>query len=312
MAMVPISVVIPAFNSGDWIEQAIDSVLNQSARPEQILVVDDGSTDDTAAKVRRYGERVSYIHQANGGVAAARNRGLGEARGKLIAFLDADDVWHPQKLELQFRALHAHPNVGLLGTSVFDWPAESPVQIDSLEPAPVVLVPRERLAVRNYFTTSSVLARAELVRHVGDFDVALRGPEDYDYWLRAVEVTQVANLALPLTGYRCVPTSLSKRATSMEAGLRRILRKLDGRDFWRGDRLLRRRAYSYADYSCAHLHGAAGAQAMAVKRILSSLAWYPLPYRRAEAGAAFGRPKRMAVLLLRMLGLMSPDPNCQG
>jgi glycosyltransferase involved in cell wall biosynthesis len=305
-----VSVIIPAFNSGQWIEQALNSVLGQSVRPDQILVVDDGSTDETAQRTGRYGEAVTCIRQSNRGVAAARNRGLREACGDFIAFLDADDVWHPHKLELQLRVMQAHGSVGFLGTRLFNWPVDSPPHLAADASGSVEVIGREKLAVKNCFTTSSVLVRADVVKQVGDFDPALHGPEDHDYWLRASEVTQMAKLTLPLTGYRCIPGSLSKRAESMEAGMRRILRKLDARDFWRGDRLLRRRAYSYVDYSSAYLYGAAGDYPAAIRKLLRSLWHDPRPYRLGESGTPFARPKRLAVLLMRMLGVMSPDPGC--
>lgn len=301
-----VSVVIPAFNSGQWIEQAIDSVLSQSVPPMEILVVDDGSTDDTVARVARYGERVTCVSQPNRGVAAARNRGLRKARGEMIALLDADDVWHPRKLEGQISVLHANPRIGLLGTRIFQWPGVLP-EVDCSRVASVADVAREHLAVKNQFVTSSVVLRRQLVERVGEFDVQLHGPEDHDYWLRAAEVSDTANLDLPLTGYRSVAGSLSKNALAMERGMRQILSKLDTRDAWKGSRFLRRRAYSYFHFSCAYMHGAAGNQRAAVLRMLRSFAWYPLPYRRSEEDVMLARPRRLAVLILRLLRLMPLD-----
>ncbi len=269
--------------------------------------MDDGSTDDTPQRLAPYMDRICYVRQPNGGVAAARNTGIARAQGDLIAFLDADDVWHPRKLEWQTRAMAANPGIGLLGSAVYDWPAPATPQVQGAGTARIRRIEREALAVRNYLATSSVLARRDLVREIGPFDVALRGPEDHDYWLRAVERSAIGVLELPLTGYRSAPGSLSKRAASMEAGMLRILDSLDARGFWRGDRLLRRRAYGYVAYACSNLHGAAGDQALAVRRLLRSLVLYPLPLRRSEAGSPFVRARRMAVLLLRLLGIKRPE-----
>jgi glycosyltransferase involved in cell wall biosynthesis len=305
----PVTVIIPAFNCRQWIGQAIDGPLGQSVRPAQVIVVDDGSTDDTADVLAAYGGRIRCLSQANQGVAAARNRGLAAADTEWIAFLDADDVWHPRKLELQMGAIARCPELGLLGTGLFAWPAAAMPPVGANAPSSATRIGREQLAVRNCLATSSVVVRHDVVRRVGDFDTTLSGPEDHDYWLRAAEVTPVGVLPVELTGYRTVPGSLSKRATSMEAGMKRILHKLDARDFWRGDRLLRRRAYSYASYSCAYMHGAAGDHAAAVRRLVESLTWCPWPSRAAAGGVPLGRARRLAVSTLRMIGVMNPDPN---
>src|SRR5262245_50974266 len=107
--MPEVSVVIPTFNAARFLCQAIDSVLSQTTRDYELLVVDDGSTDTTATIMQRYSGSLRYIRQSNGGVAAARNRGILESVGRYVAFLDADDTWHPKKLERQFAALAEHP-----------------------------------------------------------------------------------------------------------------------------------------------------------------------------------------------------------
>lgn len=310
MSSAGVTVIIPAFNGERWVAEAIDSALAQTVPPLEVIVVDDGSTDATAAVLAGYGGRIRAITQPNQGVAAARNTGLRAARGGTIAFLDADDAWHPRKLELQLRILSEQPRLGLLGTRIFNWPAATlPATADNSHP-PVTGLSREQLVVKNYLVASSVVLRRDVAREVGDFDTRLNGAEDHDYWLRAAEVCAVANLDVPLTGYRSVAGSLSRRPGAMEADMRWILSKLDARDAWRGDRLLRRRAYSYLHFSAAHLYGASGRHAAAAARVLQSLAWYPLPFGAAEAGVPLARPKRLAVLLLRLLGVMSPDPGC--
>ena len=99
--MIPISVVIPAWNAARYIGDAIDSVLSQSVQPDEVIVVNDGSTDDTAACVRKFGTRIALIEQSTAGAAAARNRGIAEARGDAVALLDADDLMAPRRLERQ-------------------------------------------------------------------------------------------------------------------------------------------------------------------------------------------------------------------
>lgn len=109
-----VSVVIPTHNRAHMVCQAIDSVLQQSLQDHEIVVVDDGSTDDTEERVRVYGDRVRYIHTENGGVAHARNVGMRHARGRYLTFLDSDDQLYPYALELEARLLDRHPEVGLV------------------------------------------------------------------------------------------------------------------------------------------------------------------------------------------------------
>src|SRR5262245_35430521 len=104
MQPAPVSVVIPTYNSGRLVVEAVESVLAQTTRVAETVVVDDGSTDDTRQRLGRYAGSVRYVGQPNQGVSAARNRGVSEASQDFVAFLDADDVWHPRKIELQMAA----------------------------------------------------------------------------------------------------------------------------------------------------------------------------------------------------------------
>src|SRR4051794_21607577 len=236
--MPTVSVIIPTYNSAALVTAAVESALAQTNPPAEIIVIDDGSTDDTRERLSRY--RVRYFPQQNQGVAAARNLGLREATGELIAFLDADDVWHPRKLELQIAAIEANTHLVLLGTTLFDWPVEQPTKVNRT--GVIKPIPWRKLAVKNHLVTSSIVVRRTALAQTGDFDTALQGPEDHDLWLRLAEAGVVATLDLPLTGYRQVPGSLSRQATTMRAGMRQILRKLDQRQAWRGERWLRRKA----------------------------------------------------------------------
>lgn len=293
-----VSVVIPAYNSARWIEEAIESVLAQSVPPQDIIVVDDGSTDDTARRVAKFGNRVRYVHQENQGVAAARNAGIARSTGDWIAFLDADDVWHPLKLELQLRALAAHPEVGMLGTDTVDWPARFEARPASTS---VVLRSWEELAVKNRFTTSSVMARRELLDRVGAFDVTLRGPEDYDLWLRVAEAAPVGVLESPLVGYRTVAQSLGRQARTMDAALGRVLGKVESRGAWRGRWFLRRKSYSYWRYSCAYMYLESGNPRTALQRLAQSMLLYPIPYRRDEVRMPLARLRMLSMMVRRML-----------
>ncbi len=304
-----VSVIIPTYNSGRWIVDAVRSAIGQDHPPHQVIIVDDGSTDDTAARLGPFGDGIVLERQENRGVAAARNRGLALATGDFIAFLDADDTWHPRKLALQLSAFERDATLGLLGTRTCDCSKAAP----DVERASVTPLALERLVVKNYLATSSVMVRREVIERAGRFDTTLQGPEDHDYWIRIAEAGRVGVLDAPLTGYRIVPGSLSRRAAPMESGVRRILGNLDARGFWQGKpALLRRHAYGYAAYASAFLHSDEGDHWRALGKIVESLAWYPLPFGRAEAGVAGVRGRRLGVLLLRCFSGRGRAPRSGG
>jgi glycosyltransferase involved in cell wall biosynthesis len=295
-----VSVVIPTFNCGRFVTEAVESVLAQTVVPAEVIVIDDGSTDDTPTRLARYAWRVRYVRQSNQGVSEARNHGVRLALGDYIAFLDADDVWHPRKLELQLEVLARRPDLGLLGTSLFAWPATAFADLRRTANLPLTPVTWERLVAKNWLVTSTILARADVLRQAGPFDSRLQGPEDHDMWIRVAELTATANLTLPLTGYRYVPTSLSKQARRMEDGMRQILQKLEARGAFKRRSLLRRRAYSVLNHRCAFMYAQAGETRVALKRSIRALVEYPLPFCDNEVDTPLERVKRLVRNLLAL------------
>ena len=270
-----VSVVIPTYNSGPLVVEAVASVLAQTRPADEVLVVDDGSTDDTAERMAALGPSVRCVYKENGGVSTARNRGVAEATGEWIAFLDADDVWHPRKLEIQLSALARRTDLALLGTRLYPWPGTHP-DPGARAAEDVDEIRFERLVVRNALVTSTIVARAEALRAAGPFDTQLSGPEDYDLWLRMVQRVPVANLRVALTGYRSNrPGSLSKNADRMEAGMRAILEKLERSGALRGRPLLRRKAWSSFRFTCGSTRYWLGEPGPAVRHLLRSLIGYP-------------------------------------
>ena len=284
-----VSVIIPTYNSGPWVVEAVASAMAQTRLPLEILVVDDGSTDDTGGRLSPFGSRIRYIRKENGGVSSARNRGIAEARGEYLAFLDADDVWHPRKLDVQLRALQADDHFGLMGSELYDWPG---IHSDFVEPEnpKAETIPFENLMVRNCLVTSTILVRTRVVEQAGGFDPAMSGPEDHDFWIRVAKVAPVGKLHLPLTGYRsATPGSLSKDAGRMEAGMRMILNKLETAGEFRGRPWLRRKAWGHFNYSCGFMRHRAGENRASAGHLIHSLIGYPLPYDRADVRLPFGR-----------------------
>jgi glycosyltransferase involved in cell wall biosynthesis len=213
-----VSVVIPAFNAAATLDETLRSVRSQTHRALEIIVVDDGSTDDTRALAQRHAavdDRVLVVTQDNAGVAAARNEGVRRGRSGLIAFLDADDLWAPTKIERQLQALQAGgPRVGL----VYCWYVEiddrasiSPVE-DRGRPEGDVL---DSILVWNFIgNCSSVLVRRQAFIDAGGFDEGFRaagaeGCEDFLLWCRVAERHRFAVVPEHLIGYRCGPESMS-------------------------------------------------------------------------------------------------------
>jgi glycosyltransferase involved in cell wall biosynthesis len=288
-----VSVVVPAFNRAAMVVEAVASVRAQTRAAAEIIVVDDGSTDDTAARMTAL--PVTLIRQANQGVAAARNAGIAAATGDVIAFLDADDVWHPEKLERQLPILERDPSVVLCGTGCFDWPGPMLMLGGTCD---VVKVDPDRVAVRNCFVTSTLIVRKPALDAAGPFDTRLQGPEDYDLWLRVLRHGGAAILPEPLTGYRDAAGSLSKDATRMDHGLRLILEKQEAAGAFTGKPDLRRRAWAYYHYITAYMHHRAGHRSPARRHAWRSLMTHLGPFDRDDVRYRFGR-LRLLVATLR-------------
>jgi glycosyltransferase involved in cell wall biosynthesis len=207
-----ITAIIPSFNSGRFVVQAVESVLAQTYGNVETIVVDDGSTDDTADRLAAYLGDIRYIRQPNGGLSRARNRGMEEARGEFFAFLDADDMWLPEKLLLQWECLADQPDAGLVHTDtcrLYESTGER------------VYVPggAERFCGTCYteffwghsVTPSTVMVSRQCIDEVGGFDESIRRPstQDLDLWIRIARNCPLAYVDKPLVLYRYHATNSS-------------------------------------------------------------------------------------------------------
>jgi len=185
------SVVIPTYNRAELLPRAIDSVLEQTYPAHEIIVVDDGSTDHTETVMKKYESRVRYIKQKNAGVSAARNRGIEESEGNMIAFLDSDDDWKPEKLRLQAECF-AEYDVSVCVTDSLEVGGphsgkttfEQSVLFDELRSSGPVLDAFPLIVQQNFINTSTLAAKKECFKKVGLFDENLKATEDTDLWLR--------------------------------------------------------------------------------------------------------------------------------
>jgi glycosyltransferase involved in cell wall biosynthesis len=297
-----ITAVIPTYNYGRFVTQAVESALAQTYGPVEVIVVDDGSSDDTREQLGPYADRVRYIYQDNQSVAAARNTGIQAARGDLIAFLDADDLWHPHKLELQMCYLADHPSVRLLAVDRLPVGAANWPSLNGLAHLKARMITVEELVLQPHFAPSGVLVRKECFDTVGFFDSSLRNAEDYDMWIRIACRFPVVKLDVPLWWYRVHGANKSHVPARQEAaGLRVLGKTFAPSNPLSGRFLLKRKAYSYAAYAAALNYSSDRMELLALARILHSFLLWPFPYQRDEVTTALARPKKLIITLLRML-----------
>jgi len=222
--MPEVTVVIPAYNAERFIADTLRSVQSQTFRDFEVVVVDDGSTDRTAAIVDAFGPPVQRVHQRNGGVSRARNAGIGSARGRFIAFLDADDLWDPFKLEAQVTLLKARTELGFCYTGVRHIDGEG--RVSSVKPARDHLdLCRTLLLESSVIAISSVVVRRELVEQSGGFDPDFSQCADWDFWIRMSRLAQYAAVTAPLVGYRTAPGNMSSNVSLLERDTFAVLDK---------------------------------------------------------------------------------------
>ena len=223
--MPTIGVVIPTYNHGHILGEAIESVLSQTRRPDEIVIVDDGSTDGTKKLVRGFGRRIRYIYQNNRGLSAARNTGIWASTADWVCFLDADDLWEQDKLNLQVNLIRTvDAGVGCVYTRYL---TQAP-SFRALSPIPpnkgALTLPH--LLRRNWIGVLTAAARRDLLLNLGGFDEDLYAAEDWDLWLRMAAVdVQFAYLPQPLAIYRISEGSMHSDAERMEINGIRMLSK---------------------------------------------------------------------------------------
>jgi glycosyltransferase involved in cell wall biosynthesis len=311
-----VSIVIPTYNRARDVCDAIDSVLAQTYRQLEVILVDDGSTDNTAEVVAAYADRVHYVLIPHSGLPSrARNAGLDMARGEYVAFLDSDDLWLPQKLEKQVAAMEADAQTGLVCCNAL-------IMIDGeVQPGPHYLSEKQGrsgavlldLIHGNFVIASTAVIRRTLLTEVGSFseDPSLKAMEDYDLWLRVAAVSRVRYLPEPLAIYRDAPAASIRREQSPASyyrGMALILARLQQHLTERGieDRTIRRsiarqsfgyrlglcrslwkeRRYRAALSSCLSLFSHQASHAASS----SPFAGTPAASRKNEQGVNRGRP----------------------
>ncbi len=223
---IPVTVLMPVYNGALHIKEAIDSVLAQTFTEFELLIVNDGSTDDTAAIVRQYSDpRIVLLERANGGVSAALNTGLAAARGKYIARFDADDVCYPVRLGVQVNFLESNPDYVMVGSDA-DYMTEEGEYIHTFRNVGYTDADiRESLAIHCSFIHSSVMYRREVVLSLGGYEVKAHTFEDYFLWTKLIHQGKVCNLPQPLIKVRFNTASVTVDEKDQDKEFQKLKKK---------------------------------------------------------------------------------------
>jgi glycosyltransferase involved in cell wall biosynthesis len=221
IGMPKVSVIIPAYNAAPYLAESIESVLAQTYKDYEILVVDDGSSDETASVAKKFEPAIKLFCQANSGPASARNLAIKHSTGEYVAFLDSDDFWTPDTLTEQVKYLDGNPQVGLVyGEAIMftqDGASRQDVGKIGYTTAPTL----RKLLFGNFIPTPTVMLRRACIEKVGVLKVSskLAVAEDYEYWLRIARNFPIAGIARPLAYRRLHQSNLLGDGRDIEKGL---------------------------------------------------------------------------------------------
>ena len=213
MGLPRVSVVMPVYNGEKYLAEAVESILGQTLRDFEFVIINDGSTDGSADILRRYQQedaRIRFYHQENQGWVASANRGCQLAQGEYIARMDHDDVSLPERLARQVWYLEAHPEIGVLGTWIQEIDS-SGLTRDTRRKLTMPRVIEWGLCFESCLANPTVMMRRAVIERLGFYRAEATYAADYDLWARALSVTQLANIPEVLLQYRVWPESLSYR-----------------------------------------------------------------------------------------------------
>jgi len=241
-----VSVVIPTYNYGRYVARAVDSVLAQTRPPRDVVVVDDGSTDDTHEVLARFGDRIHVIRQQNCGVSQARNNGAAASEGDLIAFLDADDFWHEDKLACQVEAYRGRPDAGMVHCGLQEVDVDgNPLgpKLDGLDgwvAKDLLLLQRTVILAA---PSNAIIPRA-VFDEAGGFDPALSTAADWDLCFRIAVGRPFVYVPELLVSYTLHSSNMHRNIDAMDRDMHLAFRKAFASDAGGSLRHLRRNAYA--------------------------------------------------------------------
>jgi len=279
-----VSLVMPAYNCAAYVEEAIDSVLAQTYKDLEIIVVNDAATDSTADILRRY-EQQGLIrvvtHSVNQGLAAARNSGIRAARGRYVTFLDSDDVWRPEKLEYHMSILQRRPEIALLSNDGMVFQDGEDVVFPPLPETPELRPVNwtQLLFGSCPLSASNAMVRRDALEEVGLFDGRLRAAEDRDLWMRLARRFPAYEASGVVHGYRRHAGNMTGDPTHMKGNMKKLVRKALADAG--GGALLRMRAYGHLYLSIAITCYEGRLRWRALEHLLKSFLACPLPLGHA-------------------------------
>lgn len=250
--MKKVSVIIPAYNKAEYTRRTVASVLAQSYPCIEVIVVDDGSTDNTAQVMALYSDKIRYIRKSNGGACSARNAGIRESVGEYVAFIDCDDLYEPRKIEVCAEYLDKNPQYGFVHTAAHFINNEDKVEglYDHSKSRRQGWISRQ-LILGNHICNSTMVIRRDILSRAGFFDEAIFTPGDWDLSLRLSQVAQVGYVREPLTKYRITDNYIFNRLDLAQREELYVIEKFFQRN---PDAFLRSRALSNLHLRFAQCH----------------------------------------------------------
>lgn len=239
--MKKVSVIIPAYNKSEYTRRTVESVLIQTYSNVEIIVVDDGSSDETAKVMSQFAGRIHFIQKVNGGCCSARNAGIRKSSGEYLTFLDCDDLLCPEKLQQCVDYLDKNPRFGFVYTAAYFIDENDQIVGSYNHPRSKEGKILDSLIAGNFICNSTVVVRREVLEEAGLFDETIFIPADWDMWLRLSKVSQAGYINQPLLKYRVTDNYTFNRIDKGQEEERYVLEK-----FFKGypDDGLRKMAFS--------------------------------------------------------------------
>jgi len=210
-----VSIIMPIYNSSKWISDSIKSVVNQSFDNWELIIVNDGSTDNSVEIIQQYlnDKRIKLFHQKNLGPANARNIGISNCNGEFLAFLDSDDIWLHEKLQIQLQFFESNPHIGLVYSN-YNLFYDNPKLTFPLKQSNWFHTwpDNHRLLVYDFIGILTVVVRTSIIKELGGFNENLFGTEDWDLWIKVAQFNKISKIEKVTASYRVHPDGLSQTA----------------------------------------------------------------------------------------------------
>jgi len=279
-----VSVIIPTYNSAKFISGSVSSVTNQTYSNIEILIIDDGSTDNTEAVVQALSGPIRYIKQINSGPSSARNRGIAQSKGKYIAFLDVDDEWEPSKIESQVIFFENDKNLSIVATGYVRCDAGlSPVEtiVLAIPSKNRGVVPFRMLLEKNQLLTSSIMIKKQTLDECGFFDEKIYFGEDWDLWVRTAQLGGIGYIQTPLAKYRAHGGGLTGKLDdkNMQDWLAVIKKNKLRATNWYDKNIVYRKSLSWYLYNYAYIERVRGQRGESKRKAIKSAIVWPFSIR---------------------------------